>query len=41
VASFFALVHAARDEVRARQLSPDNALTALTATLVDLFVAHR
>jgi AcrR family transcriptional regulator len=40
VASFFALVHAARDEVRARQLSPDDALTALSATLVDLFVAH-
>ena len=41
VASFFALVHAARDEVRARKLSPEQALAALSSTVVDLFVGRQ
>ena len=41
VISFFALVHAARDEVRAGHLAADAALRALSVTLEDLFVGSR
>jgi TetR/AcrR family transcriptional repressor of mexCD-oprJ operon len=41
VSSFFALVHAAREEVRAGELDADEALEALSATLKDLFVGRR
>jgi TetR/AcrR family transcriptional regulator, mexCD-oprJ operon repressor len=38
VTSFFALVHAARDEVRSGELQPSQALKPLQVTLTDLFV---
>ena len=41
VASYFALVHGARDEVLAGRMKRGPALEALEATLVDLFVGTR
>jgi TetR/AcrR family transcriptional regulator, mexCD-oprJ operon repressor len=41
VASYFALVHGARDEVLAGRMKRGPALKALQATLVDLFVGTR
>lgn len=41
VSCFFALVHAARDEVGAGGLDPHTALEALSATIPDLFAKRR
>ena len=40
VASFYALIHAAADEVRAGRLEPGAASDVLRATLCDLFLRH-
>ena len=40
VASFYALIHAASDEVRAGRLEPSAASEVLRATLRDLFLKH-
>jgi TetR/AcrR family transcriptional repressor of mexCD-oprJ operon len=40
VTTFFALVHAAGEEVRAGQLDGDHALDALSATIPDLFTSQ-